>query len=310
MDDETYTYMKPLHLQQILLFLFVPDPTSPLSHTMKNENEARPFLEYSDDPAGSRDTDAISRPSENARPAIRNSRAARDLLVFLGASLLWLAAIFVVVLLLPQPWPGTAPKHGGHDRLPAQSSNGDYRLHNITSDARFVTCGTSTAEAQRNGCRYDTLLNHWVPAVCRDQEWIDEYQDDGSWTAFAEYVVCGFAGERWRTVVYTAYLPHLLTLLCPSVNLTRPLSAEDMGERDHYYTSIRDHVNHCAMLWRKQFWTLFEGRKVFDGVIVNTYHTEHCAEFLSDLMTMNRTEPTLVRVGFSGCWISDEDKEL
>lgn len=94
------------------------------------------------------------------------------------------------------------------------------------------------------------------------------------------------------------------------MNLTQRLSPEDMGERDHYYTSIRDHVNHCAWLWRKQFWTLFEDRKVFDGVIVNTYHTEHCAEFLSELMTMNRTEPTLVRVGFSGCWIKDEDEEL
>lgn len=83
-----------------------------------------------------------------------------------------------------------------------------------------------------------------------------------------------------------------------------------MGSRDHYYTSIRDHVNHCAMLWRKQFWTLFEARRVFDGVIVNTYHTEHCAEFLSDLMGMERTEPTLVRVGFSGCWVRGDEGEL
>lgn len=81
-----------------------------------------------------------------------------------------------------------------------------------------------------------------------------------------------------------------------------------MGTREYYYTSIRDHVNHCAMLWRKQFWTLFEARKVFDGVIVNTYHTEHCASFMSDLMTMNRTEPTLVKIGFSGCWIKNEEE--
>lgn len=83
-----------------------------------------------------------------------------------------------------------------------------------------------------------------------------------------------------------------------------------MGTREHYYTSVRDHVNHCAMLWRKQFWTLFEDRRVFDSVIVNPYHTEHCAEFLSNLMTMERTEPTLVRVAFAGCWIKDEGEEL
>lgn len=83
-----------------------------------------------------------------------------------------------------------------------------------------------------------------------------------------------------------------------------------MGAREHYYTSIRDHVNHCAMLWRKQFWTLFEDRRVFDSVIVNSYHTEHCSEFLSNLMTMERTEPTLVRVGFAGCWIKEDGAEL
>lgn len=49
---------------------------------------------------------------------------------------------------------------------------------------------------------------------------------------------------------------------------------------------------------------------MFDSVIVNSYHTEHCAEFLSNLMTMERTEPTLVKVGFSGCWVRDDGEEL
>ncbi|KAJ4391589.1 hypothetical protein N0V93_005208 [Gnomoniopsis smithogilvyi] len=245
---------------------------------MKNETEARPFLEYSDDPAESGESGGIRQFSENSKNAIRNSRLARDLLVFLVASLLWLGAIFFLL-----PWPSSSgnwkpTNHAGSKSV--QSGAGDYRLYNITSNAHFVTCGNSTAEAQRKGCRYDTLLNHWVPAACMDQEWIDEYEDDDSWTAFAD------------------------------VNLTQRLAPEDMGKREHYYTSIRDHVNHCAWLWRKQFWTLFENRKVFDGVIVNTYHTEHCAEFLSELMTMNRTQPTLVRVGFSGCWVKNEDEEL
>lgn len=88
-----------------------------------------------------------------------------------------------------------------------------------------------------------------------------------------------------------------------SKNLTKKLAPEDMGTRQYYYTSIRDHVNHCAMLWRKQFWTLFEDRRALDTVIVNPYHTEHCSEFLSSLMNMERTEPTLVKVNFAGCWV-------
>lgn len=102
----------------------------------------------------------------------------------------------------------------------------------------------------------------------------------------------------------------MLTPSAHSVNLTEPLRPDTMGERDHYYTSIRDHINHCAMLWRKQFWTLFEGRRVFDAVIANSYHTEHCASFLSELFGSNRTEPTLVRVGFSGCWVREGGDEL
>lgn len=88
-----------------------------------------------------------------------------------------------------------------------------------------------------------------------------------------------------------------------SPNLTQRLAPADMGARDHYYTSVRDHVNHCAMLWRKQFWALFEDRRALDTVVASPHHTEHCAEFLSNLVGMDRAEPTLVRVGFAGCWV-------
>lgn len=155
---------------------------------MKNESESRHFLEYSDDPAGIDELGITSQPSESSKRAIRCSRLARDLFVFLIASLLWIGAIF---FLLPLPtstgtYSNKPTTQDDSDRRPLAEV--DYRLHNLTSNAHFETCGNSTAEAQRKGCRYDTLLNHWVPAACMDQEWIDEYQDDDSWTAFAEYV--------------------------------------------------------------------------------------------------------------------------
>lgn len=159
---------------------------------MKNETESRPFLEYSDDPAGSVDLGSIPPSPKGAKKAIRTNRVARDLLVFFVASLLWIAAIFFFL-----PWPNTSrstetskqpPHQGDGGGASGGGVGGDYRLYNITSNAHFVACGNSTAEAQQKGCRYDTLLNHWVPAACMDQEWIDEYKDDDSWTAFAEYV--------------------------------------------------------------------------------------------------------------------------
>lgn len=167
---------------------------------MKNEIETRPFLEYSDnESARSGDLGVISEslePPSSSKRAIRSNRLARDLFVFLIASLLWLGAIFFLL-----PWPTSTESYnqpttqgesgggGGGGGRPLQSGAAvNYRLHNLTSNAHFETCGNSTAEAQRKGCRYDTLLNHWVPAACMDQEWVDEYKDDDSWAAFAEYV--------------------------------------------------------------------------------------------------------------------------
>lgn len=169
---------------------------------MKNEIETRPFLEYSDESGEARERGTLYQPDQSAKKAIRNSRLARDLLIFLLASLLWLGAIFFLV-----PWPSTtaaivpeqAAKDGDVPSGHQSSWNAqDYRLHNVTSHAHFVTCGNSPADARRNGCRYDTLLNHWVPVECMDQEWIDEYQDDDSWTAFAEYVLTILVNEQRR----------------------------------------------------------------------------------------------------------------
>lgn len=165
---------------------------------MEHENENRPFLEYTDDPANSGETGsssgAVTTPAAKKAAARRRSRLARDVVVFFAASLLWLGGMF---FLMPYSsttaWSGAAHKHpaaiGGGEKI-------DYRLHNVTSNAHFVTCGNSTVEARRSGCRYDPLLNHWVPMECVDQEWIEEYQGDDSWTAFAEYVSL-FA--KWRS---------------------------------------------------------------------------------------------------------------
>ncbi|KAK2607739.1 hypothetical protein N8I77_006395 [Diaporthe amygdali] len=251
---------------------------------MKSEVENQPFLAFSDDPAGqggAAASDDSLPPRREALKASSTRRLVRDLVICLVTSLLW---VLVIWFFIPRSAPASSSPGGD---APVQIPSGSVitgedmaRFHNITSGAKYISCGNSTQEARSKGCTYDTLLNAWVPAQCLDQEWIDEYQDDASWTAYSD------------------------------VNLTEPLKPDAMGEKDHYYTSIRDHINHCAMLWRKQFWTLFEGRRVFDAVIANSYHTEHCASFLSELFGSNRTEPTLVRVGFSGCWVRDGSEEL
>lgn len=151
--------------------------------------------------------------------------------------------------------------------------------HNVTSHAHLIDCGNTPAEARAKKCVYDILLNAWVPEPCFEQEFIDEYTDDLSWGAYTDDT------------------------------MTTRLTVEQMGDVDHYYTSMRDHVNHCAMIWRKQFWALFEERSAFDAIMASPGHTDHCAQYLMDAIEVARVDPkatTKVMVGYTGCWIRDE----
>ncbi|RKF80147.1 hypothetical protein GcM1_196030 [Golovinomyces cichoracearum] len=151
----------------------------------------------------------------------------------------------------------------------------DYKnRHNITTNAQLIECGNSTQEAKSRGCQFDVLLNHWVPAPCIDNEFLEEYMDDESWGAYADEALT----QRLSTI-------------------------EEMYERDFYFTSLRDHINHCSMLWKKQFWVLYKQYSAFDTIIANPAHTDHCAYFLAESRDVNTTQSTRVEKGYAGCWI-------
>jgi hypothetical protein len=151
-------------------------------------------------------------------------------------------------------------------------------VHSIFRNAKLFTCGNTTEEAKRAGCQYDILSNHWIPSLCMDQGAIEEYQTDGTWFGFA---------DEGRT--------ELLTI-------------DAMGDLDFYYTSERDHIVHCAMLWRKQFRAFMEGRRFFDTIIADERHTIHCSQFLID-MTENGPDywnrPIVTHVGHAGCLLRE-----
>ncbi|KAM4063789.1 hypothetical protein HRG_006900 [Hirsutella rhossiliensis] len=147
--------------------------------------------------------------------------------------------------------------------------------HSIFEQAAFSGCGRSAVEAKAAGCQYDILSNHWVPQPCMDDEAIRDYQSDGSWHGYA---------DKNRTK------------LIPST--------EAMGDLGVYYTSTRDHIVHCAALWRKQYRAFAENRRFFDSIIADAMHTMHCSNFLVD-MTDNGMDywnrSIAVEVGFAGC---------
>lgn len=163
---------------------------------MKSAVETQPFLAaFSDDPGaqeGATTSDgSLPRHREALVKASGTRRVVRDIAVCVATSLVWMLVIWMFI-------PGSVPapsSPAGDDApgqmMPSQGSSiitgeDTARYHNITSGARYISCGNSTEEARSKGCTYDTLLNAWVPAQCLDQEWIDEYQDDASWTAFSE----------------------------------------------------------------------------------------------------------------------------
>ncbi|KAK1993964.1 hypothetical protein LX36DRAFT_642240 [Colletotrichum falcatum] len=243
-------------------------------------DDRQPFLGFREDPIArdsAKDSEmetGTSWDAKDTQTGFQRNRVFRDVMVSLATSAVWALAFFLFM------------HNTRGSSFHNMSSNGTQSIgylaafHNVTSTAQYISCGNSTAEAKRNGCRYDTLLNYWVHERCFDQEFETEYQDDDSWAAFTDR------------------------------NLSDRIAPEAMGDQEFYYTTIRDHLNHCSMLWKKQFWTLFEDRTAFDGVIVNSFHTEHCASFLKEMYGSNRTEPTLVRVGFSGCWVKEQNMVL
>jgi hypothetical protein len=156
----------------------------------------------------------------------------------------------------------------------------DHSEYNSTliPGANYYHCGNSTEAAKAKGCQYDILNNHWVPAQCMDQDAIREYQSDGSWLGYAD------------------------------ANRTEPLSIDAMSEMPVYYTNERDHIVHCAMLWRKQFRAFFEGRKYLDSIIVDEEHTIHCSKYLIEMSEWGpdfTQIPIKVFVGYAGCHVKD-----
>ncbi|KAF2435110.1 hypothetical protein EJ08DRAFT_626413 [Tothia fuscella] len=226
--------------------------------------ENQPFLKYTDNPE-------VDEPNPRFQQKdTRRSRLLSHTLVFVGTSLLWILVQLTIY----------SSHHTTSPTVPPQPNIINTTLsyhHNITTNAHLLTCGTTVSEALSLGCKYDVLVNNFIPLPCFDQDFIDEYLDDNSWGAYADEEM--------------------------TVRLTTP---EEISQREYYWTSTRDHINHCGVMWKKQFYVLFEERGAVDTVIANPKHTDHCAQYLMDVTEKYWSTPTKVDRGFAGCWIREK----
>ena len=258
-----------------------------LSKTESNQ----PLMQYTDHPtaaAASADDDfeegqgGAATPRQRQRPS---RQVASHLVVFIATSLLWVFVLFVMKAgapssTTPSPTPSSSPSstpghhHAAADTMTTTTTGSE---NSITAGATLRTCGNTTAEARARDCRYDLLLNSWVPAACYDGEFEEEYLDDGSGGAFADEA------------------------------LTQPLVGRAAIEAlPVYYTSRRDHANHCAVFWRRQFDVLVRRPlRAFDTMVIGDYHADHCSQYLIDAAEGNLTGSTRVVAGFGGCWVRD-----
>lgn len=150
----------------------------------------------------------------------------------------------------------------------------------------YLHCGDTPTAALALNCTYDILSNHWLPQPCSDPVSVREYQS---------------FGPSWHG--YTS-----------ATHASPPLSIAGMSEAKVYYTNMRDHILHCAMLWRRQYRAFFEGSgRALDSLIVDREHTMHCSDFLVRMTEFGvdmRSVPIEVEVGFAGCWIRDEGERV
>lgn len=217
-------------------------------------------------------------PKRQAADRFFRSSIVSHLAVFIATTVLWGGIFFLTVHFAPHSRIIHQVETSSSLSAPAQQNPKPIHSHKALADeVDYLTCGTSLAEAKSRGCVYDTLDNAWIPGQCRDDFSITEYELDGSWFPYADE------------------------------NRTQPLSKDELGDREFYYTSLRDHIVHCAALWRRQFRAWTEGWTYLDDVLVDPVHTMHCSKYLVDWTDKfendYRTTAIKVVVGHGGCHV-------
>ena len=156
---------------------------------------------------------------------------------------------------------------------------------------KHLHCGNSTREAREQGCVYDVLTNMWVPEPCWDKEGTEEYMRTAPWQGY------------------------------DTQDATRRLTLEEMSERvghdrlaadltsPPYWTPLREHVIHCALMWQRQHRGYMSGKwKRLDFHSLSYQHTVHCSRSLVHMAGAGDKMPdpldkVAIRtwVGFSEC---------
>ncbi|KAL3426625.1 hypothetical protein PVAG01_00134 [Phlyctema vagabunda] len=155
--------------------------------------------------------------------------------------------------------------------------------HSRTTHTTIYTCGNSSLSALAHNCTYDALAVSWVPAACADPASLREYDSNGPWKYYRDR------------------------------EGTDEIRVVDLG-MEEYYTTVREHVVHCGMIWRRvhRTWerSQKEGIKIESSMEpVSLEHTKHCSYMLVEYVDKsNATELSELKTrnnpGFETCTIT------
>jgi len=173
-------------------------------------------------------------------------------------------------------------------------------------------CGHGAAEAAALGCVFDPVAVAWLPARCRDDALVAEFNAAGDWT-----------DGHW---LYTTATPAEgnSAPAAAHANVTtaggREMSLADVGAlpAGHFFAStMRWHVTHCAYVWLKQVRARHPprggGRKGTAGAgaavqlekrFDNEEHVRHCLEVFLD-----RRPLEALHVGFAVTTVADGEPD-
>lgn len=188
--------------------------------------------------------------SERLRPREQSKPFSRAYFVTLC-----LLPVFTTCLVL---W---AVLHTWHLQLSHDTYQGHYHnQHHSTSAHRWKTCGSSPAEAESRGCRFDILSFAWQTPECYDAELMRDFINHDTWQ---------FYTHPYPNNTGDAEVVDLATAL--------------EGQRT-LYVDWKYHITHCTFMWR-QMHRAYAGRGYVDSHLDSYKHTLHCQAVLLDRNT-------------------------
>ena len=156
--------------------------------------------------------------------------------------------------------------------------------HFRTNQALVTTntdCGTSPSKARELGCKFDIMMNGWVPLACYNEALSEKYLAQNGFHFYTD----AYAQDE------------------VSLDVVR------QGEWSGLYTGWEHHFRHCGYMWKTLVLAVETGSGVYDSSSSSFDHTAHCSEMMFEdgrMMALMDSpsvgNESFIEPGYLSCW--------